>query len=70
VRRRQGLELEPEAREFLEAHSISGNKKVEESVESLWWPDGSSHGRTFRILKDYVVGELQGAATYLVGRYP
>ena len=59
-----------EAREFLEEHSISGNKKVEESVESLWWPDGSSDGINFRILKDSVVGELQGAATYLVKHYP
>jgi|SRR5215204_471930 len=59
-----------EAWEFLETHSIPGNEKVEGSVESLWWPDGSSHGKHFRVLEDSILGELQGVATYLEKRYP
>ena len=58
------------AREFLEANSIPGNEKVEGSVESLWWPDGGSHGSHFRVLEGSILGELQEAAAYLAKRYP
>jgi hypothetical protein len=58
------------ARKFLEEHSIPGNEEVEGSVESLWWPGGSSHGRHFRVLKGSILGELQRAAAYLEKRYP
>lgn len=59
-----------ETLEFLETHSIPNNEPVEGSVESLWWPDGSSHGRHFRALEGSILGELQRAVAYLEKRYP
>src|SRR5829696_957520 len=62
--------LPEEALEFLEANSIPGTERVDGSVELLWWPDGSSHGRNFRVQEGSILEELKGVAAYLQKHYP